>query len=166
MELDLLLFVGFGILLVLLFFVMYFKDLESNRKFERYGRSIEDLNRQIHQLKQSIAHQKEHDKILADDIKIDIHKKVQDEINTRVLPLLDSLEDIEGIISSFKNDQQERMVKLEQRTKSINMPNSSTSNEKQVIQAYNNGKKIHEIARDLRIGLGEVEFILKMHDLL
>lgn len=166
MGLDLLLFGGFGIFLLLLFFVMYFKDLESNRKFERYARSIEDLNRQIHQLRQSLAKKNEHDKILADEIKLDIHKKVQDEINTRVLPLLDSLQDIEDIISSFKNDQQERMVKLEQRTKSINLPNSSTSNEKQVIQAYNSGKKIHEIARDLRIGLGEVEFILKMHDLL
>lgn len=166
MGLDLLLFAGFGIFLVLLFFVIYFKDMESNRKFERYGRSIEDLNRQNHQLRQILAQKKEEDKILADEIKLEVHKKVQDEINTRVLPLLDSLQDIEEIIANFKNDQQERMVKLEQRTKSINLPNSSTSNEKQVIQSYNNGKKIHEIARDLRIGLGEVEFILKMHNLL
>lgn len=168
MGLDIWLFGGFGIFLVLLFLVIYFKDLESNRKFERFERAIEDLNHQNHQLRQSLAHKNETDRVWLDDVKLEFHKKVQDEINTKVLPLLDSLKDIEDVISSFRSDQQERIVKLEQRAKSMNIisPTSSTSNEKEVIQAYNSGKKVHEIAKDLRIGLGEVEFILKMHNLL
>ncbi len=166
MELNLILFIGFGIFLILLFLIVYFKDLESNAKFERYARSIEDLNRQVHQLRQSLAHKQEEDKILKDEILFSVHQKVQDEINTHIVPLLDSLKEIENVIYSFKDDQLQRMTSLENKTKSINLPNSTTSNEKQVIQAYNSGKKTNQIARDLRIGLGEVEFILKMNNLL
>ncbi len=165
MQIDMILFIGFGVFLVLLFLIIYFKDLESNRKFERYARSIEDLNRQVHKLGQNLAQKKEQDKLDIDEMKIDIHKRVQDEINTKVTPLLNSLKDVEAIIYSFKDDQQQRISNLEQKNK-MNMPDMSIAIEKDVILAYQNGKTVHEIARDLRLGIGEVEFILKMHDLL
>ncbi len=168
MSIDLILFIGFGVFLILLFLVIYLKDVESNRKFERFARAIEDMNRQNHHLHQNLAKKKEQDKVLLDELKLEIHKKIQDEINTKVLPLLESLEEIEEIINSFKTDQQNRISQLEERTKSINAlsQNATTSHEKQIIQAYDNGKKIYEIAKDLRIGIGEVEFVLKMHKLI
>lgn len=168
MNIDMILFMGFGVFLILIFLIIYLKDLEANRKFERFARAIEDINRQNHQIRQTQAKQKESEDIWLDDAKLEIHKKVQDEINTKVLPLLDSLEEIEEVIKHFKTDQQNRMSQLEERTKSINTisQNAKTSNEKEIIQAYDNGKKIYEIAKDLRISMGEVEFVLKMNKLL
>lgn len=168
MNIDTILFVGFGFFLVLIFLIIYLKDLESNRKFERFARAIEDINRQNHKIRQIQAKKNEQEDIWLNDVKLEIHKKVQDEINTKVLPLLDSLEEIEEVIKHFKADQQTRLSQLEQRTKSINnlSQSSQTSNEKQITQAYDAGKKIFEIAKDLRISMGEVEFVLKMNKLI
>lgn len=168
MNIDMILFIGFGVFLVLIFLIIYLKDLEANRKFERFAMAIEDINRQNHKLHQALAKKKEEEKVWLDEVKLEIHKKVQDEINTKVLPLLDSLEEIEDVIKHFKSDQHDRISQLEERTKSINAlsQNAKTSHEKQIIQAYDSGKKIYEIAKDLRIGMGEVEFVLKMHKLI
>ncbi len=165
MSIDSILFIGFGVFLVLLFVVIYLKDVESNRKFERFARAIEDANRQNHRLHQALAKKKEEDKMMIDEFRLEMHKKVQDEISSTVYPLLESLKDIEQIISNFKTDQQDRISELEERTKSINAlsKNSTTSHEKQIIQAYNEGKQVHDIAKDLRIGIGEIEFVLKMN---
>ncbi len=167
MSLDMILLGGLGGLLVLMFLLMYFKDLESSKKFGRFERAIEDLNHQNHQLKQVLASINEKEKIWLDDAKLDIHKKVQDEINTNVLPLLDSLKDIEEVLASFKNTQDERIGKLEKRAKSFDIPNDvHATNDKKVVEYYNEGKKPHEIAKALRMGLGEVEFVLKINNLL
>ncbi len=164
MSIDIMIFGGFGIFIIILFLVIYFKDQESNRKFERFERAIEDLNHQNHQLKQLLNEQSQKG---SDNDNLDIATKIQEEINIQVAPLLQSVKDIEEVMAYFKNDQQERISKLEQRAKIMNMPNNpATSNEKLVIQHYNEGKRVADIARDLRIGLGEVEFILKMHNLL
>ena len=83
------------------------------------------------------------------------------------MPLLNSLKEIEDIMLNFKAEQQDRISFLEEQTKSINRfasPSAST-NEKQVVSLYKSGKKEHEIAKELRMGLGEVQFILKMNDL-
>lgn len=167
MGIDTLVFIGFGVVLGLLFLIIYFKDIESNKKFERFERTIEDLNRQNHQLKQALIHKKDEDISWIEGIKAGLRGSVQEEINNHVVPLLDSLKDIEGIIEEFKTEQQNRIIKLEERTKSINMlsPISSSSNEKQVLQAYKSGQSVHTIAKDLRLGVGEVEFILKMNNL-
>lgn len=167
MGIDIMVYIGFGVIMALLFLIIYFKDIESSKKFERFERTIEDLSRQNHQLKQALIHKKDEDTSWVEGIKSQLKGSVQEEINNHVIPLLDSLRDIEGIIEDFKTEQQNRIIKLEERTKSMNMlsPTSSTSNEKQVIQAYKNGSSINTIAKDLRLGVGEVEFILKMHNL-
>lgn len=167
MNIDIWLFGGFAVFLILLFLIMYFKDVESTKKFERFARAIEDLNQQNHQLRHALAHKKEEDKVWLDEIKLEFHKKVQDEINTKVMPLLGSLQEIEGVIGDFKDDQLQRIGKLEERTKSINSlsSNATTSHEKDVIRLFNSGKNAYSIAKNLRIGVGEVEFILKMHNL-
>ncbi len=167
MSMDMMILGGFGFFLVLIFLIIYLRDLESSRKFERFERAIEDLNHQNHQLKQQLSHKSEADRVWVDDLKMEFHKKVQDEINTKVLPLLDSLKDIESIISDFKSDQHSRISKLEERAKGVNLPsNPSSNNEKEVVRSYNEGKQVYQIAKDMRLGIGEVEFILKMNNLL
>lgn len=168
MQIDILLFGGYAAFLVILFLIVYFKDMESNKKFERFARAIEDLNQQNHKLRHALLQKKEENKLFMDEAKMEFSRKVQDEINQKVLPLLNSLKEIEGIMGEFKSDQLSRLNKLEERTKSFSSlsPSSSVSHEKDVVELYNEGRTIPAIAKDLRIGVGEVEFILKMHNML
>lgn len=166
MGIDTLIYLGIGAILVLLFLVVYFKDQESNKKFERFERIIEDLNRQNHQIKQALL-RKDSEKDSLENLKNQFQYSAKEEVAEQVAPILSSLREIESIIEEFKGEQENRIAKLEERTKTFTLSqNASTSNEKQVIQLYKSGKNMQEIAKDLRIGLGEVEFILKMHNCL
>jgi DNA-binding NarL/FixJ family response regulator len=165
MDLDLLVYAGIGALLLLLFLMVYFKDSEAAQKFSKFERMVEELMQQNHQLRREMLKQEKEFK--ARDVAFEeyFRKRVQEEINTHVMPLLNSLREIEGIMQSFQEEQQDRLSSLEERTKTMNritLP-SATSNEKQVVALFKEGKKEHEIAKELRLGLGEVQFILKMN---
>ncbi len=167
MDFDLLVYAGIAAVLCIIFLFIYFKDSETNSKFRRFERSIEELMQQNHQLRREILRQEKNEKTKLESFEVHIHARVQEEINTHVLPLLNSLKEIEGIMQNFQEEQQDRLSFLEERTKSINRfaSPSASSNEKQVINLYKDGKKEHEIAKELRLGLGEVQFILKMNHL-
>ncbi len=164
MSIDTLMYIGFGVLLVLLVLFIYFKDLESNRKFERFEGVIEDLNQQIHQLKQLTEQKNREDRALAEHNRIEIDKKIQDEINSRTLPIINSLKGISSLVDNLKEEQQECTFKLSQISQESKV--LKASNEEQIIKMYNNGKNYQEIAKELHVSLGEVEFVLKIHNLL
>lgn len=165
MDFDLLVYAGIGVLLVLIFLMVYFKDSEANQKFIKFERMVEELMQQNHQLRRDMLAQEKEMKAKNASFEEYFRKRVQEEINTNVMPLLNSLREIEGIMQSFQEEQQDRLSSLEERTKTINRfaAPSATSNEKQVISMFKEGKKEHEIAKELRLGLGEVQFILKMN---
>jgi len=165
MDFDLLVYAGVAVVLFLLFLMIYLKDGETHRKFTHFERSIEELMQQNHQLRREILQQEKLEKSKLDQFEARFHELVQEEINTHVLPLLNSLKEIEHIIQNFQEEHQDRLSFLEERTKSMNRfaSPSATSNEKQVIALFKDGKKEHEIAKELRLGLGEVQFILKMN---
>jgi len=165
MDFDLLVYAGFAAVLLLLFLMTYLKDSEANRKFAHFERSIEELMQQNHQLRREILQQDKVEKSKLDQFEAKFHTLVQEEINTHVLPLLNSLKEIEHIIQNFQEEHQDRLSFLEERTKSMNRfaSPSASSNEKQVIALFKEGKKENEIAKELRMGLGEVQFILKMN---
>ncbi len=124
MTLDILLFIGFGVLLALILLFVYLKDAESNKKFERFERVIEDLNHQVHTLEHNL------------DLKMQENQK-----------------HIEDFLQKAKS------------TGTVSYASSISNNKNMIIALHKKGKKHHEIAKELRIGLGEVEFVLKMHNL-
>lgn len=168
MEIDLIVYAGIGILVILMLLMFVSRESETKRKFMRFERAIEDLIQQNHQLRRDILKREKEDKARIATFEQQIHNKVQDEINSNVIPLLETLKDIELVMQEFQDEQQDRMFSLEERTKSFNKFTSPsvTTNDKQILQAYQTGKSVDAIAKDLRIGIGEVEFTLKMNHLL
>ncbi|WP_205569804.1 DUF6115 domain-containing protein, partial [Klebsiella pneumoniae] len=80
----------------------------------------------------------------------------------KILPILKSLQGMEHIIEQFQNEQQERLLSLEQKAQSITKltPNYDAEEQK-IIDLFKEGKSIEQIAKDLRIGTGNVELVLK-----
>jgi cell fate regulator YaaT (PSP1 superfamily) len=81
--------------------------------------------------------------------------------------MISSLQDIETIMENFKEEQSARIDRIESRTKEMNcLPSStSSSNEKMIVAQYARGKSEAEIAKDLRIGIGEIDLVLKLANL-
>ena len=100
---------------------------------------------------------------LKDEIKFSLDR----EINLKIMPILKSLQGFENVIESFQNEQENRLSNLEQKAQNMSKLTPDFVNEEQkIIELFHQGKSVEQIAKDLRISTGNVEFTLKMKELL
>ncbi|AFL67501.1 DUF6115 domain-containing protein [Sulfurospirillum barnesii] len=170
MSIELLGLVGLAALVIIVFLMVYIRDVEVNKKLLVYEKSIEELNYQNHVLNKALNELRSIEKEPTLDPK-EIEKKImftlKEEIHKNVLPVIGALKEIENIIQDFKDEQSTRIDRIESRTKEMSFVSSSpsSSNEKLIIAHYARGKSEAEIAKDLRIGIGEVDLVLKLANL-
>lgn len=167
MSIETLAFFALSALVVIIFLMVYIRDIEVNKKLLMYEKSIEELNFQNHQLSKSIKELAHHETIDPQEIEKRMLEKVKQEIQNTVIPMVSSLQDIESIMQTFQIEQTARIDRIESRTKEMScMPtSSSSSNEKMIVSQYAKGKSEAEIAKDLRVGIGEVDLVLKLANL-
>jgi len=169
-SIETLAFIALAALVIIIFLMVYIRDGEVNKKLLIYEKSIEELNYQNHVLNKALNELSSATKEPALDTNA-LEKKilgsVKEEIHQSVLPLLGSLKDVEKIMQNFRDEQSARIDRLESRAKEMSFSSSSpsTSNEKVIISHYAKGKSEAEIAKDLRIGIGEVDLVLKLANL-
>ncbi len=168
MSIETLAFIALASLVVIIFLMVYIRDVEINKKLAIYERSIEELNYQNHVLNKALKDMAVKEEPI--DLKA-LEKRIleltKQEIQQTVVPMVSSLQDIETIIESFKEEQSARIDRLESRTKEMSgLPTgTSSSNEKMIVAQYARGRSEAEIAKDLRIGIGEVDLVLKLANL-
>ena len=167
MSIETLAFIGLTALVVIIFLIVFVRDMEMNKKLLIYEKSIEELNYQNHELNKAIndISKKENVELRAFEQKM--IERMTSEVQNTVLPMISSLQDIETIMANFKEEQSTRIDRIESRTKEMNCFPSSTSssNEKMIVAQYARGKSEAEIAKDLRIGIGEIDLVLKLANL-
>ncbi len=168
MSVEIMALIGLASLVGLAFLVMYLRQAEVNRKFSIYEKSIEELNYQTHVLSQTLNEMAKEESLNYEEIRLKIVELSKVEIERHLYPMLDALREIESTIESFKKEQGSRIDRLESRTKEIsNLSSSGTSlsNEKMIVAQFSRGRSEAEIAKDLRIGIGEVDLVLKLANL-
>ena len=170
MSIETLAFIALAALVVIIFLMVYIRDIEVNKKLLIYEKSIEELNYQNHVLNKTLNELSTASKEPALDAKAlesKILGHVKDEIHQNVLPLVGSLKDVEKIMQGFRDEQSSRIDRLESRAKEMSFSSSSpsSSNEKAIVSLYAKGRNEAEIAKDLRIGIGEVDLVLKLANL-
>ncbi|EAI5466486.1 hypothetical protein BXA06_02670 [Campylobacter lari] len=166
---DLLLWLVVALLIFAMFAYMMIKEKESIAKINELGKMIEDLNKQYHYLKKESLDEQEQEKeeIDTEAIKEELLQILEQKINQNIIPILSALKEVEEVIEEFQSEQKNRLLNLEQKTQSITKLSPSYDNEEQkVIELFNQKKSIEQIAKDLRIGMGRVELILKFNKLL
>lgn len=170
MNIETLAFIALAALVVIIFLMVYIRDVEVNKKLVIYEKSIEELNYQNHVLNKTLGELASATKEPAIDVKAlegKILGRVKEEIQQSVFPLVGSLKDVEKIMQNFRDEQSSRIDRLENRTKEMSFASSapSSSNEKVIVSQYAKGRSEAEIAKDLRIGIGEVDLVLKLANL-
>ncbi|AJC91435.1 hypothetical protein CSUB8523_1714 [Campylobacter subantarcticus LMG 24377] len=170
---DLLLWLVVALLIFAMFAYMMIKEKENIAKINELGKMIEDLNKQYHYLKKESLDEQEQEKeeidaeAIKEELKEELLQVLEQKINQNILPILNALKEVEEVIEEFQSEQKNRLLNLEQKTQSITKLSPSYDNEEQkVIELFNQKKSIEQIAKDLRIGMGRVELILKFNKLL
>ncbi|MGJ9197040.1 DUF6115 domain-containing protein [Campylobacter coli] len=171
MSNDVLYLVFMIVLLVAILAYMNIKDKESSAKINKLQGVVEDITKELHYLRKELGVKDEDDQeeedykitLLKEEIQITLEKQ----ISAKITPVLRTLKTMEHIIEDFQNEQQNRILNLEQKAQSMTKltPNYDTEEQK-IVDLFKEGKSIEQIAKDLRIGTGNVELVLKFKQLI
>lgn len=172
---DILVLLIFIVLIASFFAFFIIKEKENAKRLQRLELALEDFSQELHYLKKDNVILSE----IKDELLLNVDKKIKKmqvlleksfasfnttQIDSRIMPILESLQEVENIIKEFQSDQQNRILSLEQQSKTISKLSPNFDNEEEkVLALFKSGMSIEQIAKDLRIGTGRVEFILKFN---
>lgn len=167
---DVLYLVFIIVLLVAMLAYMNIKERENNAKIAKLQNVIEDITKELHYFRKELGvkdDNKEDEDYKISLLKEEIMIEIEKQISSKITPVLRTLKTMEHIIEDFQNEQQNRLLNLEQKAQSMTklMPNYDTEEQK-IENLFKEGKSIEQIAKDLRIGTGNVELVLKFKKLI
>ena len=173
--------IGIAVVLVLLIIYMYLKEGESNKRSRRYEKSIEELNKEVYRLQKRIKEQEsalEHFKVgikaqIYQDTRLEMKKLLDSNLGTQVVPLRADMESLKAQWQSHQKalenieHLENKIFSLEDRIKEFAYTPTNPTNidEGRIISMFKDGWSVDSIAKELRIGKGEVEFTLKFANL-
>ncbi len=171
MILEMLTFIAFAIVLMLLISYFYYKDRGIIKQLESYEVAIDDLSARLHKVEQKDDPQNFGLENIANFEQT--LSKIEEGLNDRLDDLSDpllktirALKDMEIEIKRINNDVNERINRLEENTKLSTMSNNAKLiNEKAIVDLYKAGYSAEEIAKRERTPIGEVELILRIANL-
>ncbi|EOH2216819.1 hypothetical protein ACLWEZ_001404 [Campylobacter jejuni] len=167
---DVLYLVFIIVLLIAMLAYMNIKERENNAKIAKLQNVIEDITKELHYFRKELGVKDDSEEdedyktsLLKEEIMIELDKQ----ISSKITPVLRTLKTMEHIIEDFQNEQQNRLLNLEQKAQSMSKltPNYDTEEQK-IENLFKEGKSIEQIAKDLRIGTGNVELVLKFKKLI
>ncbi len=166
MIMDLIVFIAFALVMLLLIAFFYFRDKSVYQKLAAYEYAIDDLNTRLYALETRTFDDKSGDFIKSLS---EVEERLDAKLNELGDPLLRTIRAIKTMETSFMKLEQrvdERISKIEESTKLTTMTNSSINvNEQRIIELFKEGKSIEKIAKKERVSQGEVELILRIANL-
>jgi len=154
-------------IIILASLIIYFKDLQTSRRISRYEITIDDLNKRVFSL-EKLVKQLQKEAINKETISREIDKQIQNSNKDLAKSLLEAANTIKDSFKRFAEDVNQKVEELEGRVRDFSPVGSSdlSIDEDRVISMYNDGHTVDEIARTLRAGRGQVEFILKISNII
>ncbi len=167
MIIDLIAIIAFTLVLSIIIFFIYIKDKEVNKRFSIYEKSIEDLNKRIFLLEKNQKKIMQQENLNIEQELKKIENSIKFRVEESIAPLTKSIKDIHWIVNKFQNETDSRIETLETLTKEINALISSSENidENRIIELYKEGMSIDEIAKNQKISQGKVGLVLKLANL-
>ncbi len=169
MIMDMIVFIAFALVMLLLIAFFYFRDKSVYQKLAAYEYAIDDLNTRLYALEKGEGgrvDEKGEDVIKALS---EVEERLDAKLHELGDPLLRTIRAIKRMESDFATLEarvDERIAKIEESTKLTSMTNSSINvNEQRIIEMFRAGESIERIAKKERVSQGEVELILRIANL-
>ena len=149
-SLYLIMFVGLSFFVLFLFIYILRVEKAFESKMEAFEMTLENINRDIFLLKKELNNSSSLDKI-------DTIEQILDSV-------VDKVRDLENKYSKLISSLKSEIRNLQSEIKKSKLPDIATlskSEEDKIISLYKRGYSIEEISKELRVPIGEVEFIVK-----
>ncbi|MCE3036757.1 helix-turn-helix domain-containing protein [Helicobacter sp. faydin-H20] len=153
-----------GIVFILLCVVvdLYLKDKKNTKKYALLEESIDKFTNELHQLQRNI----QEIKVKEEFVRLTMGDEFQNNVESGLNQFYQQLKEMKEDIRNERNYLEEKIIKLENRVRDFGyLSGDSDVDEKRIIALFQEGWSIDSIAKELRIGRGEVEFTLKLADI-
>jgi uncharacterized protein YoxC len=168
MIIEMLAFIAFAIVLLLIIIYIYYRDKGIVKQLELYEMAIDDLSIRLDKVEEKEDTTTSTNVDFSEDLsKIEesLNGKL-DELSDPLLKTIRAIKDMEAEIKRIEDSVNERINKLESNTKLSSMSNNAKLiNEKAIVDLYKAGYSAEEIAKRERTPIGEVELILRIANL-
>lgn len=157
---DLILVALLSVAVFFLFVFVYVRESAINKKLKLYEKTFDLLNQNIHKLEKEVKSK------AAQAIETQGSQDMEEFSEVSKL-IIEKFHELQKDNLEFKESLVERYLDLEAKMKPLTSvtPSSTGLDENKIVTLFSNGFSIEEIAKQLRIGTGEVEFVLKLHDI-
>jgi len=156
MSVTIAIFIGLSLAVVFLFFYMFARDKEVDRKFHLISTALEDINQEIYKLQ----------KQQKDNSLQNIEHMISEQLESVLGNLVKTVEQ-----SQYKSQEEIQMLfdkisKLESNIKTMSLPNldpiaNKKDNKEKIKELFEIGYSIEEIAKEVGLPAGEVQLLLK-----
>lgn len=158
--------VGVGFFVVCLFIYVVAKDRDTHKRLHRFEGAITSLAKEIYKTQKGV------EKFEQEGNKIDFlnaldggnHSEQGSSLQEKITSMNKKINELDKDIDMLKSHYDEKIISLENRLREYGHFTSGGGDidEKKIIDMFQNGFSIDSIAKELRIGRGEVEFTLKL----
>jgi GTPase involved in cell partitioning and DNA repair len=147
-----------------LFVFVAVRESAINKKLKTYERSFDIINKEIFALKKELKN-KDTNTIAQHDEKFATAEEFEEFTNI----IISKLRDLQNDSSSFKQSVYEKFKDAEEKEQASHNTTSlplsaSIADEHKIIQLFESGYTLEDIARQLRVHVGEIEFVLKLNN--
>lgn len=152
-------FLGSTALFLLIF--IFVRDAKLERRLRNYEKAIDILNRKLFEMEKRIE-----GNLDKETINEQIAGMMNRELGDFTASLVKGLKDIQENNRQVQHTSNERFERLERKIKEhFSTPTNPLMDESTIIRLFKEGYSIDEISKELRVGLGEVEFVLRLNNL-
>lgn len=158
---DLILVALLSVAVFFLFIFVYVRESAINKKLKLYEKTFDLINQHIHKLEKELKNK-------SAQVSTDGQSSQEMEEFSEVSKLIiEKFHELQKDNLEFKESLVERYLELESKMKPLISvtPTSTGLDENKIVTLFSNGFGVEDIAKQLRIGTGEVEFVLKLHDI-
>ncbi len=154
--------------LAMLIFVVYVavRDRETGRKIAMLENGIDGVNREIYKLAREVEKIRKEMREELMRMELDQRREgmesVHETVRERLNPLIREIRHLQEEMDDIRLEIQERVEKLDGKVRRVTFAaEHSAPNEQKILQMYADGMDVETIAKQLRLGKGEVELVLK-----
>lgn len=161
--------IALAVMVMGLIYYVLSKESETHAQIRAVAKAAEDLHRELFMMDKRLKQELEIIASLQESVPVSqhsLHAELGREVNEISVPIMESLGQIEGSFTAYKEKTETRLRYLEERIRNLSLPTSiSGLDDEKVISRYNQGLDVDAIAKELRLSKAEVEFVLKINQL-
>ncbi len=157
-----------GLAAVMLIVVLYMavRDRETTRKLAMMEAGIDGMGREIFNIAKAVEKMKK--EVQEEMVRRELELRQGGEedlehlVNRKLQPFVLQLQHLQEQVEKMRTELQERMEKLDGKVRQVTFATEHAApDEKKILQLHAQGMDAESIAKQLRLGKGEVELVLK-----